>query len=282
MDKSPQGFYSNSASCNGSSCTHTSEKINSSCEIRFDQKPWVGSQKPSRDTCLAQRHTWCSANKHNRTTCLAHMEFQWIALWHSINSTLSRSDSPNKHSKKLNCLVHLVCCERNLRKQSEMCFIGNISFWSIHRLTSLASPTTRANTCDTCVKQTTRNKRKERNATTRNAPSNPAKKNCCRSTQIWKQNWESYTSRDTCLNHDHTGCVVDHHADLLGKTWYKNWRLDPHRRYRCDKRSEIKSATTDPPPPSTQTHCHELLHRTTRISWKNQLLWNSLAIFNLW
>ena len=113
------------------------------------------------------------------------------------------------------------------------------------------------------------NKRKERHATTRNAPSNPAKKNCCRSTQIWKQNWESCTSRDSCQNHDHTGCVVEHRADLLGKTWYKNWRLDTHRRYQCDKRSEIKSATRDPPPPSTQTHFHELIHRTTIVSWKN-------------
>ena len=123
---------------------------------------------------------------------------------------------------------------------------------------------------DTSVKQTTRNKRKERHATTRNATSNPAKKNCCRSTQIWKQNWESFSSRDTCLNHCHTGCVVEHRADLLGKTWYKNWRLDPHRRCRCDKRWEIKSATRDPPPPNTQTHFHELIHRTTIISWKKK------------
>ena len=99
MYKTFQGYNSNSASCSGSTCTDNLQKNNSSCETRFNQKPWVGSHKPSRDTCLAWRHTWCSANKHNRTTCLALMEFEWIAFWHSINSTLSHSDSQNKHSK---------------------------------------------------------------------------------------------------------------------------------------------------------------------------------------
>ena len=47
------------------------------------------------------------------------------------------------------------------------------------------------------------------------------------------------------------GVFVEHHADLLCKTWYKNWRLDTHRRCRCDKRSKIRSTTTDPPRPNT-------------------------------
>ena len=280
MDKTPQGSLSNSASCNGSSRTDTLEKNNSSCETRFDQKPWVGSHKPSRDTCVASRHTWCSANKHNRTTCLAHMEFEWISFWHSINSTLSHSDSQNKHSKNTT-VSHTSHVAKETSESKRRCVSSetsacdqNIDWHPWLHAPHAQTPTTHAwnKQPETNAKNDTRRHAMQRQI--------PPRKTTVGQLRFGNKIENSILRATRAKIMIILGAFVEHHADLLGKTRYKNWRLDTHRRCRCDKRSKIRSTTRDPPRPNTgalpwtQTPNH--------YNFIQKLLWNSpLAIFNV-